>query len=93
MLIREVSMVTGNRSAPTNEGRRHFLLATGAAVLAAGVTPLVTGPTAMAAEVGGTKGAGAAAATAGFGPVRQIDAGSPRCGPSVSRPWSRSPAT
>jgi pimeloyl-ACP methyl ester carboxylesterase len=69
-------MVTETRSEPTNEGRRHFLLATGAAVLAAGVTPLVTGPTAMAAETGGTKSAGAgAAATAGFGPVRQIDAG------------------
>jgi pimeloyl-ACP methyl ester carboxylesterase len=67
-------MVTENHSEPTNEGRRHFLLATGAAVLAAGVTPLVTGTTAMAAETGGTKSAGAAAA-AGFGPVRQIDAG------------------
>jgi pimeloyl-ACP methyl ester carboxylesterase len=66
-------MVTENRSAPTNEGRRHFLLATGAAVLAAGVTPLVTGSTAMAAETGGSKSA--ARATTGFGPVRQIDAG------------------
>ena len=67
-------MVTENRSEPTNEGRRHFLLATGAAVLAGAVTPLVTGSTAMAAQASGTTGA-AAGASAGFGPVRQIDAG------------------
>jgi len=69
-------MDTENRSEPTNEGRRHFLLATGAAVLAAGVTPLVTAPTALAATGGTTAGStGTAAGGTGFGPVRQIDAG------------------
>ena len=70
-------MASETHSEPTNHGRRRFVLGTGAAVLAAGVSPLVTGPMAAAAEqaqgAGGT--AGAATPAAGFGPVRQIDAG------------------
>jgi pimeloyl-ACP methyl ester carboxylesterase len=83
-------MPTTENPVPTNQGRRDFLLATGAAVLAAGVAPLViaskadaatavsatvaAGATA-AADSSGLTVAGSAASHAAFGPVRQIDAG------------------
>ncbi|WP_127500793.1 alpha/beta fold hydrolase [Actinoplanes solisilvae] len=48
-----------------HQGRRQFLLTTGAAAVAAGISPLVGGGPAGAAPAGGAR----------FGPVRQLDAG------------------
>ena len=62
-------MSNENRSA---QGRRHFLLATGAAALTAGVVPLVSGSPAAAA---GRTITATSPAPVPFGPVRQIDAG------------------